>query len=191
MLRFTHVPTLLAGLLACLGLGWTTGESPMAVSTAVRADTDTACASEACQLEASGFRSHWISRTGSGNLFLVVHNDCAHHNPGCVARFVERTASGTATRLDLQGDFRVVRSGKSVPDVETRRDVSESETEVTRYTWLGGAYVLSETRQLYRVNGELCGTALECYQKAQAAHAGQETGKALRILETVHRLSYI
>ena len=189
MTRNASLPAVFAALLGVAALGWTGGAARTA--SAEVADAASLCASESCPAESRGFRSHWVSYTGTGQLYVMVRNDCRAGSPECSARFVERTANGVATRLNVQGEFRVVHSGKAVPDVEALRAVSDSELEVTRYSWQDGAYVRGETRQLFGVNGELCGTALECYQKAQAAHEQRDTGKALHILETVHRVSYI
>jgi len=188
MFRPASFPVIAAALVGCAAVSWTGNSVPHRVASV---DTETvACAGQPCPVEVSGFRTHWISRTHSGELYVMVRSDC-QNTSDCVARFVERTGNGIATRLDLQGTFHVVSNGKDVPDVESHRSVSESETVITRYTWVGGAYVMGESRQVFRVDGEACGTALECYQKAQAAREGRDTGKALQILETVHKVSYI
>ncbi len=190
MIRSVSPSTVLAALLGIAALGWTGAGVPRSAGP-VSAEAGGACAGETCPIEVNGFQTHWVSRTHNGQLYVMVRSDCQGSASDCLARFVERTATGVATRLDVQGEFRVVHNGKPVPDVEALRRVSESETEVTRYSWLAGAYVRSETRQIFNVDGESCGTALECYQKAQAARDSQDTGKALQILETVHRVSYI
>jgi len=124
------------------------------------------------------------------NLFLVMPASCQSAEP-CAARFVERTAQGTATRLNIEGQFRVLHSDKSIPDVQAWRALSDSETEYTRYTWTAGAYIKVETRTAYSVDGVECGTALECYQTANKAHAEHNTGRALKIWEKVHKVSWI
>jgi hypothetical protein len=190
MIRSVSLPTVLAALVGLATFGWT-GSGVSRTTSVAAVAVGGVCDGVACPIEARGFQTHWVSHTGNGQLYVMVRSDCRGSASDCLVRFVERTATGVATRLDVQGEFRVVHNGKPVPDVEALRRVSESETEVTRYSWLAGAYARSETRQIFHVDGESCGTALECYQKAQAAREGRDTGKALQILETVHRVSYI
>ena len=189
MTRSVSLPVIVAALLGATAFGWVGAGSSRSVSQ-MNTETASLCTGAACPFEARGFRAQWVSRTGNGQLYVMERSDC-HIANDCVARFVERTNTGIATRLDVQGEFRVVQNGRDVPDVEARHAVSETEIEITRYTWVGDAYVKSESRQVFRVDGEECGTALECYRKAQTAREGQDTGKALNILETVHRVSYI
>lgn len=188
MTRSLSFSAVLATLLGVAALGWSANGPSSSADLASIADG--ACVGALCPVETRGFEARWVGRTGQGQLFVMLRHDCQTGSE-CVARFVERTATGVATRLDVQGEFQLVPSGREVPDVEARHAVSESEIEITRYAWVGGAYVRGETRQVFQVQGEECGTALECYQKAQAARDQRETGKALRILETVHRVSYI
>jgi len=186
-------PVLVAVLAAAVTLGWTGGNQevglPVLESELVSAGGD--CSStERCPVMAGNILTHWISRTNSGNLFLVLQTDCQTPER-CVSWFVERTAGGTATRLNIEGQFRVLHGSKPTPDVQTWRALSDSETEYTRYTWTAGAYIKVETRTAYSVDGVECGSALECYQSASKAHAERNTGRALKIWEKVHKVSWI
>ncbi len=186
-------PFLVAVLTAAVALGWTGNNEavslPPVESELVSSAGD--CAStERCPTVAGNMLTHWISRTNSGNLFLVMQTDCQAPER-CASWFVERTARGVATRLNIEGQFRVLNSNKPIPDVQTWRALSDSETEYTRYTWTASAYVKTETRTAYRVDGVECGTALECYQAAGKAHAERNTGRALKIWEKVHKVSWI
>lgn len=193
MKRLLPSPGAFALLLASTAFAWTGNNREVSTATL---DTELQVAHERCQgtelcpASADGFRAHWISRTHTGNLFLVLPNQC-QTSEHCAASFVERTARGSNTRLNIQGQFRVLHSGKPIPDVQTRRSLSEYETEYTRYTWVTGAYLKAETHTAYRVDGVECGSALECYQAATQAHVQQHTGKALKILEQVHNVSFI
>jgi hypothetical protein len=131
---------------------------------------------------------HWVSRTRAGNLFLVVRSDCGID---CGAWFVERTARGVGMRLNVDGRFRVVSSKNAIPDVETWKEVSDSETVYTRYIWVAGTFVQADSRTVYRVDGVECGTAQECYQAARAAYENRRADKALDIWEKVHKVSWI
>lgn len=145
---------------------------------------------EECPPVMDGTRLHWVSRTGNGDLYLLLRADC-RGGAQCGAWFVERTARGMVARLNVEGRFQVLSSGKAVPDVQTWQDRAENEFEVTRYSWSAGAYRRTETRTVYSVNGEVCGSSLECYQKAQGALRERRTDEALRIWEQVHNVSYI
>ena len=192
MLQTAFKPALLSVLLAVAAL-WTSSNE--AISTAP-IEAELAAAAEDCQSQdrcpamAANILTHWISRTNSGNLYLVLQTNC-QSSELCLAWFVERTARGTATRLNIEGQFRVLNSNKAIPDVQTWRAVSDNETEYTRYTWMGGAFIKAETRTAYRVDGVECGSALECYQIAHKAHAEHDTGRALKIWEKVHNVSWI
>lgn len=193
MRRFAPIPVRMAVLLAAIALAWT-GNNRAVSSAGLESElqsTQERCArAEHCPAMADGFQTHWISRTHGGNLFLVIQAKCQTAEQ-CAASFVERTARGSSTRLNIQGQFRVLHSGKPIPDVQTWRRLSASETEYTRYTWANGAYLKAGTHTAYSVNGVECGTALECYQAANQAQAEQRTGKALKILEQVHNVSFI
>lgn len=187
-----QTPVLLTALLAVVALGWPVHSE--VVSTAALENeltADAGCASfESCPTVAGEVLTHWISRTHSGNLFVVMQARCPT-TEHCAASFVERTARGTATRLNVEGQFRVIQGNKAIPDVQTWRALSDSETEYTRYTWTSDAYIKAETRTAYNVDGIECGSALECYQAANRAHAEKDTGRALKIWEKVHKVSFI
>jgi hypothetical protein len=194
MKRSGPKPILVTALLAVIALGWTSNNDEMVSTAAFENELvtgDIGCAaSDSCPVVAGEVLTHWISRTNSGNLFLVMQAHC-QTVAGCATRFVERTARGTATRLNIEGQFRVLHSGKAIPDVQTWRALSDSETEYTRYTWTAGAYIKAETRTAYSVDGIECGSALECDQAASKAHAERNTGRALKIWEKVHNVSFI
>lgn len=193
MRRFAPNPVRMAVLLAAIALVWTGNNrvvSSASLENELQASQERCAGIEYCPPVADGFQAHWISRTHSGNLFLVIPAHC-QTSESCAASFVERTARGSATRLNIQGQFRVLHNGKPIPDVQTWRHLSASETEYTRYSWVNGAYLKASTHTAYSVDGVECGTALECYQAATQAQLEQRTGKALKILEQVHRVSFI
>ena len=182
-------------LLALSVPGWTdSSRTPGAVTdeAGLAASNDELCSSsQPCNdMPAAGYRMHWVGKTPSGNLFLVVQPNCANA-AHCSAWFVERTPKGVGTRLRIDGLFRVLSSGKPVPDVQTWREVSANQTEYTRYSWVSGAFLKIDTRTVYRVDGVECGTALDCYQAAVQAHAQHHNGKALKIWQQVHKVSWI
>jgi len=193
MMQSAPKPVLMAVLLAVATLGWTGNNEAFSVATLENelvTDAEDCAVTDRCPAVAANVLTHWISRTNSGNLFLVLQTDCQTPEH-CAAWFVERTARGTATRLNIEGQFRVLQSNQAIPDVQTWRALSETETEYTRYTWTAGAFVKSETHTAYRVDGVECGSALECYQAANKAHAERNTGRALKIWEKVHNVSWI
>jgi hypothetical protein len=193
MMQSNFKPVLTAVLLAVATLSWTENNQAINVAsleTELTTGAEDCATSDRCPAVAGNILTHWISRTNSGNLFLVLQTDCQTPER-CAAWFVERTARGTATRLNIEGQFRVLQSDKPIPDVQTWRALSETETEYTRYTWTAGAFVKTETHTAYRVDGVECGSALECYQVANKAHAEHNTGRALKIWEKVHNVSWI
>lgn len=192
MRRFGPNPVRMAVLLAAIAFAWTgnnRGVSSASLESELQLSHERCVNGERCPAN-DGFQTHWISRTHGGNLFLVIPAQC-QTTEQCAASFVEHTARGSSTRLNIQGQFRVLHSGKPIPDVQTWRRLSASETEYTRYTWINGAYLKAGTHTAYSVDGVECGTALECYQAANQAQAEQRTGKALKILERVHNVSFI
>ena len=192
MRRFGPNPVRVAVLMAAIALAWTgtnRGVSSAILESELQLSQERCVSAERCP-SSDGFQTHWISRTHGGNLFLVIQAQCQTAEQ-CAASFVERTARGSSTRLNIQGQFRVLHSGKPIPDVQTWRRLSASETEYTRYSWINGAYLKAGTHTAYSVDGVECGTALECYQAAQQAQAERHTGKALKILERVHNVSFI
>lgn len=190
MRRFVPHPVRMAIVLAAIAFAWTADNRGVSSS---MLDSELQLSQERCAERCpadDGFQAYWISRTLGGNLFLVIQAQCQTAEQ-CAASFVEHTARGNSTHLNIQGQFRVLHSGKPIPDVQTWRRVSASETEYTRYSWVNGAYLKAGTHTAYSVDGVECGTALECYQEATQAQAQQRTGKALKILEQVHNVSFI
>jgi len=180
---------------ALLLQAWTTGNEVLSGADprkTMNTRTLSCPAAHACPPIVDGARLHWVGRTENGDLFLLVRADCVDGEQ-CSAWFVEQTPRGMAARLNVDGRFRVLhgKSTSTVPDVQAWRTVSENEFEVTRYSWSAGVFNRVEKRTVYIVDGEECGNALDCYQKARAAHREHRTGRALRILEKVHNLSFI
>ena len=141
MKRVWPNPFLVAVLAAVVTLGWTGNDEAVSLPTLdseLVSGAGNCAGSERCPVVADNVLTHWISRTNSGNLFLVLQTDCQSAER-CPSWFVERTARGTATRLNIEGQFRVLNSSKPIPDVQTWRTLSDSETEYTRYTWTAGA----------------------------------------------------
>ena len=193
MKRIRPQPFLAAVLVAAVTLGWTGGNKAISLpglESELGSGAGDWPTTERCPAMAGNILTHWISRTSSGNLYLVLQTDCREPER-CGSLFVERTTRGVATRLSIEGQFRVLHGSKSIPDVQTWRALSDTETEYTRYTWTSGAYVKAETRTAYNVDGVECGSALECYQSASKAHAERNTGRALKIWEKVHKVSWI
>lgn len=182
------VPALILGLTA---FGWTAANET--VSTAgldAELRSEPGCTpADSCDATLAGFSMHWVSRTRTGNLFLVVRSDCSVRD--CGAWFVERTARGVGMRLNVDGRFRVLSTQGTIPDVETWKEVSDSEVVYTRYRWVAGTYVQADSRTVYRVDGVECGTALQCYETARAAYENRRADKALNIWEKVHKVSWI
>lgn len=191
MLRLLTKPMIPALVLGLTAFGWTASDEP--VSTAgldAELQAEPGCASAAaCDTAFAGFSMRWVSRTRAGNLFLVVRSDCGVTD--CGAWFVERTARGVGMRLNVDGRFRVVSGPGAIPDVETWKELSDSEVEYTRYSWVAGTYVRADSRTVYRVDGVECGTALQCYETARAAYQHDKAEKALNIWEKVHKVSWI
>lgn len=184
-------PALFAAVLGTSLMGWTASNgtaNPGMDSNEASFPSFECVQSDTCTV-ADG-QTRWLGRTPAGNLYLVIQASCADANR-CRTLFVERTAHGTGATLDVEGRFQLVRNGKRVPDVQTWREISENEIVKTRYTWVAGTYRKAESRTIYRVDGVECGTAAECNDLATRAHQQQHTDRALRIWETVHKISWI
>jgi len=180
-------------MMALLASAWTpwAGSSPSDVTQEMFSQVPNRCISGAgCIAGSEDFRMHWVSQTGNGNLYLMVRKDC-RDGSDCGALFVENTSQGLAARLNIAGRFQVLPRGESVPDVQSWRAVRDNEFEITRYRWSAGIFQKVEQRTVYYVDGRECGSAMECFAEAQAAHQNHHTDRALRILDTVHNVSYI
>jgi hypothetical protein len=185
-------PALFATVLGTSLMGWTVSNGTAIPGTDSEASFPSfeCVQAAACTATDSQTLTHWLGRTPSGNLYLVTQAACTDARR-CNTWFVERTARGMGATLNVEGRFQLVRNGKRVPDVQTWREVSENEIVKTRYTWESGTYRQAETRTVYRVDGVECGTAAECNDLAIRAHQQHRTDQALRIWETVHKISWI
>ncbi|HCU53528.1 MAG TPA: hypothetical protein DIC36_04345 [Gammaproteobacteria bacterium] len=185
-------PALFAAVLGTSLMGWTASNGTATPGTDSEASFPSfECVQKNnCTTADNQTHTHWLGRTPSGNLYLVTQSACTDANR-CSSWFVERTARGMGATLNVEGRFQLVRDGQRVPDVQTWREVSDHEIVKTRYTWVSGTYRKAETRTVYRVDGVECGTASECNELATRAHQEHRTDKALRIWETVHKVSWI
>lgn len=133
--------------------------------------------------------AHWLGGSAAGDLFMVRPTACT---ASCDAWLVERTRTGVAVLLAIDGGYRLADSaGSAYPEVQVRKDIDAAQIAYRRYTWGGSAYVQVEAKDLYRVDGRECGTREECNEAADAALRSQRVGQALKIWEAVDGVSWI
>lgn len=178
-------------LLAVAALFWTgQGESANPILSAMELPLNIV---SDCRDDCAGnprpFTIHWLGRTERGNLYVVTRARC--EDDACGAWVVEKTRRGVGTLLSIEGRFKLVHRDLPFPDVQVEKDLSEVEAAFARYEWRGGAYVLAEDKHIYRVDGVECGTADQCNQTALDAMRNRHAGHAVRIWETVHKISWI
>jgi len=179
--------------LAVAALAWTgVGETsnPMLSATELPANITNDCYNrEVCHVEQE-YMVHWLGKTPNGNLFLVITNSCEDTN-NCDSWLVEKTGRQTATLLSLDGRYRLVKGGHLYPDVQIKKEISDTRIAYSYFEWQGNSYTKTISKDIYRVDGVECGTAEECHQAALTAMQHQRTGEAIKIWETVHRVSWI
>lgn len=156
---------------------------PAELPPSIAAACDEPCASDS-------FTVHWLSQTPGGQLFVVLPAPC-NEEQSCRSWLVEKTRQGVAALLDIDGHYRLVHSEGAYPDVQIRKDMTGARVAYSRFAWREGNYVQAEAKDLYRVDGRECGTRDECNAAAMAALRSQRVGQALKIWETVHRVSWI
>lgn len=147
------------------------------------------CGPQLCAHEPD-YTVHWLGKTPAGHLFLVLPARCEDGSP-CRSWLVEKTRQGVVALLDVEGRYRLVRSEGAHPEVQIRKDVTATQIAYSRFVWRDGAYVQAEVKDLYRVDGRECGTREDCNTAAVAALRRHRVGQALKIWETVHRVSWI
>ena len=183
----------LALVFAIVAFAWTeVGESstPMLSAGELPVNIVSDCYSEeVCDVNQS-YIIHWLNKTATGNLFLVIPSSCDDAS-GCGAWLVEKCRQHTLTLLTLDGMYRLNKSTNAYPDVEVKKEVSDTEIEYSRFSWQSGEYTKIVSKEVYRVDGVECGTEDECHATALKAINDQRMGQAVKILETVHNVSWI
>jgi hypothetical protein len=134
--------------------------------------------------------SRWIGRTGRGDLFLVLRNQCAE-TENCQAWFVERTDQESMTLLKVNGEIRLYQGNGVYPTIQQRHDLSDTRITYSRFEWRGDKYVRTEQQIMYRVDGIECGTRSECARIAHEALRHDDADSAVKIYEDVHGVSWI
>jgi hypothetical protein len=179
--------------LAVAALGWTgIGETshPMLSATDLPANITNGCYNrEVCHVE-QDYMVHWLGKTPNGNLFLVMTNSCEETNK-CDSWLVEKTRQQAATLLSLDGKYRLVKGSQPYPDVQLKKEISDTRIAYSYFEWQESSYVKTISKDIYRVDGVECGTAEECHQAALTAMQHQRAGEAIKIWETVHHVSWI
>ncbi len=178
--------------LALVAFAWTgQGESciPQLKVTELPLKIVNDCDSHASCHGAQQFTSHWVGRTVTGDLFLVRRTPC--DAGGCVAWFIERTPGGVATRLSMEGSFRISIGNSPYPDVQTQRALSDMQTIYTNFSWVGDRYRQMSTRKVYRVAGIECVSKGDCYRMGLKELREGHTSQALDIWQKVNHLSWI
>jgi len=189
----TFLKTVFIGITALI---WTTtGESsnPILADRDIPVDVASACAqaptggSNACPENA--FSQQWVAKTLRGDLYLLTLGQCVA--PNCRAWLVEKTESTAHTLLSFTTTYRLRAEINGYPMVESYATVSSNSSEYSRYVWSGEAYVRTENRQVYHVDGVTCGTREECRQAATEAVGQKRVDRAVRIWENVGNISWI
>ena len=193
-----HLPHLSAAVLAFIATCWTASGETFDPSLATRdlpANVVNHCAlsnvdaADAC-IGREHITSRWIGRTGRGDLFLVLRNQCAETG-NCEAWFVERTGLGSATLLGVSGEIRLYQGNSVYPTIQQRNNLSDTRSTYSRFEWRDDKYVRTEQRIVYRVDGVECGTRSECMRIAQEALRHDNADSAVKIFEDVHGVSWI
>ncbi len=186
-------PSYLAMAFALATFTWTgIGESshPMLNATELPQNVTTDCYNrEVCQVEQE-YTIHWLNKTPDGNLFLVINKICDEAG-NCDSWLVEKTERQVTTLLSLDGRYRLVKSNQAYPDVQVKKELSDTRIAYSYFEWQDGSYGKTVSKDIYRVDGTECGTLEECNQAALVAMQQKRTGEAIRIWEIVHRVSWI
>lgn len=136
------------------------------------------------------YATRWAGRTARGDLFVVTPAACADRN-GCRTWLIEKTAREAIVLLALDGRAALRRGAGAYPAVELRTELSATQVSYVRFEWGGQQYTRADTRLVYRVDGVECGTEEQCQRVAQEAFDAQDVDRAVRIFESVHRVSWI
>lgn len=151
-------------------------------------ESETADQSRVCRAD-SYFSNYWIGRAGDANLFLVRLKPCT--DGACRAWLLAKTARGVNVLLATSGELSLSPGIGAFPAVQTFSNVSAGQSLVSRFDWNGHQYTRTDSRVVYHVDGQECGSANECHAAAQDAMNVRKIDKALRIWEQVHGVSWI
>ena len=137
----------------------------------------------------SHYSKFWVGRAGDANLFLVRLKPC--NDSACHAWLLAKTNRGVNVLLATRGELSLSPGAGAFPAVHTHSNVSPSQSLVSRFDWNGHQYTRTDTRIVYSVDGQECGSADQCREAAQDAMNVRRIDKALRIWEQVHGVSWI
>lgn len=137
----------------------------------------------------ASYRIAWMNRRPLGEPFLVQRDACG--SDGCRAWIVLRDANAqTRTLLSATGEIHL-QYEVPYPVVQTRLELAGAYTSYNRFEWNGERYVRAATRLVYGADGVECADERACQAAAQEALRRNQSGRAVRIWEQVHGVSWI
>lgn len=178
--------------MALIGLAWTGAaetSNPLLDAAELPSSILEECyARDVCEIDEE-YVIHWLDKTPQGNAFLVMPATCGSVDQ-CTGWLVEKTAQ-VSILLTMEGRYRLVKGKQGYPNVHVKKPLGEGRISYSRFEWRQDRYVKISTKELYTIDGKECGTSDECHQAAlrEAQHENPE--QALKIWETVHRISWI
>jgi hypothetical protein len=149
---------------------------------------DTSSSARGCGLD-SYYAKFWVGRAADVNLFLVRRKPC--DDSGCQSWLIAKSRRGVNVLLAARGELSLSPGVGGFPAVQTDSEVSASQRVVSRFDWNGYQYTRTDARVVYRVDGQECGSAMQCHEAAQDAMNVRRIDRALRIWEQVHGVSWI
>lgn len=189
----TLLNSLIIGLAASVWTGAGETSDPVLADREIPAQAISTCLSAMTNpsgtCEASNFSRRWVAKTGQGDLYVLVNEQCTAG--GCRAWLVEKTANAVATLLSFDTRFRLREDKGGYPVIDGYTELSSAEGVYSRYTWNGTAYTRTASRLVYRVDGVECGTREECRVAANEAIKQKQVDRAVRIWEHVGGVSWI
>lgn len=189
----TSSPSYLTATFALVGLVWTgvaETSNPLLNPAELPASILDECHTrEVCQVEQE-YSIHWLDKTAPGNVFLVAPAKCERVDQ-CTAWLVEKTPAHVTVLLAMEGRYRLLKGRAGYPEVHVKKPLSDTRISYSQFKWHEDNYLKTVSKEIYTIDGVECGTIDECHKTAlkEMQHAHPE--QALKIWETVHRISWI
>lgn len=189
----TFSPSYLTAGFVFIGMAWTgvaETSNPLLNATELPSSILDECYTrEVCQVEQE-YSTYWLDKTAHGNVFLVTPAKCERVDQ-CTAWLVEKTAAHVGLLLTMEGRYRLLKGANGYPEVHVKKPLSDTRISYSYFKWQQDNYIKAIGKELYAIDGVECGTIDECHKLALREMQHAQPAQALKIWETVHRISWI
>lgn len=141
-------------------------------------------------LQEQAFNRVALAVTNDSELFLVNNNSCKQGH-SCKSWLVEKSGSQIQVKMSFTGQFWLRRQGHQYPIIDTLSAADNGQSLLQSYAWQGDAYHKTTSDIVYSIEGDICGTGIECKQLAKQALENNDNNEVVKIWRSAFGVAWI